>query len=267
MPTQLDQILARTLATVSERKQSTSLPELERAAAVHQPRGFLRGLRAAAQRGPAIIAELKRASPSKGLLRADYRPAEVAESYAAAGAGAISVLTDGDFFQGSLQDLAAVSQAVSIPVLRKDFMLDAFQILEARAAGADAILLIVAAHTDADLHALNIEAQRQELDVLCEVHNSEELKRALGLGVQAIGVNCRDLKTLQVHPNVHEDLISSMPTDVLRVAESGIGAPEDVLRLLKGGYDAFLVGEALMRQTDPAAMLASLISVAQVARA
>lgn len=259
MPTQLEQILSQTSLTVADRRKTADLAALERKAAAHQPRGFVRGLRAAATTGTAIIAELKKASPSKGLLRADYRPGEVARGYAQAGAAAISVLTDGPFFQGSLADLEEVSGAVKIPVLRKDFMVDPFQVLEARAAGADAILLIVAAHTDANLHALKEEAQRQSLDVLCEVHDLEELKRASGLGVQAIGVNCRNLKTLQVHLNVHEQLADCMPRDVVRVAESGISTRADVERLLSVGYDAFLVGESLMRHAEPSVMLTALL--------
>jgi indole-3-glycerol phosphate synthase len=259
MPTQLDQILSHTLLTVMDRKQRVDLATLERQAASHTPRGFVRGLRNAAARGPAVIAELKKASPSKGVLRLDYRPAAVAKTYAAVGAAAISVLTDEEFFKGSLDDLKVVSQAVTIPVLRKDFILDGYQIVEARAAGADAILLIVAAHTDADLRDLNATAQRWGLDVLCEVHDLEELKRAVDLGADAIGVNCRDLKTLQVDPRVHEQVVGAMPASVVRVAESGIRTPADLERLLKRGYDAFLIGEALMRQPDPAAMLALLM--------
>jgi indole-3-glycerol phosphate synthase len=168
-------------------------------------------------------------------------------------------LTDEEFFKGSLADLAAVSKAVKIPVLRKDFILDTFQILEARAAGADAILLIVAAHNDQDLETLFAAARRMNLDVLCEVHTEEELQRAVDLGAQVIGVNCRDLTTMQVNPRIHMDLVQAMPATVLRVAESGIKTPADVDRLLTAGYDAFLVGEALMRQPDPAAALALLM--------
>ena len=259
MLTQLDQILAHTLLTVTERKQRVDVATLERRAALHEPRGLVRGLRSAAAHGPAVIAELKKASPSKGVLRPDYRPALVAKSYAEAGAAAISVLTDEEFFGGSLDDLEAVSSAVRIPVLRKDFMIDPYQVVEARAYGADAILLIVAAHTDADLRSLNAAAQRWGLDVLCEVHDIEELKRANDLGVEAIGVNCRDLKTLTVNLEVHEQLVSAMPTNVVRVAESGIRTSADIERLLKSGYDAFLIGEALMRQPDPGAMLALLM--------
>ena len=259
MPTQLDRILGHTLLTVKDRRAKADLPLLERRAAAHQPRGFAAALHAAAMDGPAVIAELKKASPSKGLLREDYRPVCIAQSYQCAGAAALSVLTDDQFFQGSLDDLEAVSGAVMIPVLRKDFILDVFQILEARAAGADAILLIVAAHPDAMLRQLKQEAERMGLDVLCEVHDRTELEQAVDLGCNLIGVNCRNLKTLDVHPALHAELVSYMPASVLRVAESGLRTPEDVARLLAAGYDAFLVGEALMREPDPAAALALLI--------
>jgi len=261
MSTQLDRIMSRTLLTVQDRKAAADPAAMERRAAEHQPRGFVRGLRDAAKRGPAIIAELKKASPSKGVLRPDYKPAEVARTYAAAGAAAISVLTDEEFFQGALADLVAVSAEVRIPVLRKDFILDSFQIVEARAAGADAILLIVAAHTDQDLQALKAEADRCGLDTLCEVHDADELKRAIDLGCEAIGVNCRDLKTLQVDLTVHEQVVAAMPRSAVRVAESGIRTHQDIERLLGSGYDAFLVGETLMREADPGAMLARLLGV------
>jgi indole-3-glycerol phosphate synthase len=261
MSTHLDRILSRTLLSVLARKETTSLATLERRALNHRPRGFASALRAAAVKGPAVIAELKKASPSKGLLRADYRPVPIAKSYATAGAAAISVLTDEEFFKGSVDDLQAVSQAVSIPCLRKDFILDPYQIVEARAYGADAILLIVAALTDAELTSLARTARDFQLDILCEVHDRPELDRAVALGADVIGVNSRDLKTLEVHPKAHIDLVRHLPDQVLRVAESGIRTPADIERLLSIGYDAFLVGEALMRQPDPAAALALLTGV------
>ncbi len=259
MPTVLDQIMSHTLLSVLGRKAATDVPQLERAAAEHWPRGFAAALRRVATEGAAVIAEVKKASPSKGLLREDYRPAVIAKGYAEVGAAAISVLTDEEFFKGSLGDLALVSAAVRIPVLRKDFILDRFQILEARAAGADAILLIVAAHSDADLNDLAAEAGRLELDVLCEVHDRTELMRALDLGFETIGVNCRDLHTMQVDPSAHIEMLRWLPDNVLRVAESGIRTTADIDRLLAAGYDAFLVGESLMRQPSPAAALALLL--------
>jgi indole-3-glycerol phosphate synthase len=252
--------MSRTLISVQDRKAATNMQALERRAALHLPRGFQAALRKAATEGPAIIAELKKASPSRGVLRSeDYRPAVIALGYERVGAAALSVLTDEEFFKGSIDDLEAVSKVVKIPVLRKDFILDPFQVIEARAAGADAILLIVAAHTDADLKELNAAARRINLDVLCEVHNKVELDRAIDLGVEMIGVNSRDLATLTMDPLVHADLARWLPANVLRVAESGIKTPEDIEKLLAVGYDAFLVGEALMRQPDPAAMLALLM--------
>lgn len=261
MPTTLDTILARTLLTVAQRKQTANLPQMEARAESHTPRGFETALRTAARTGPAVIAELKRASPSRGTIREDFRPAALARSLAGVGAAALSVLTDELFFGGSLEDLTAASQAVTIPVLRKDFVLDPFQILEARAAGADAILLIVAAHTDATLRTLTDAARALKLDVLCEVHDEEELKRAVALGVGIIGVNSRNLRTMQVQPGVQQQLVRSMPANVIRVAESGIRGPEDVDALLSVGYDAFLIGEALMRQPEPAATLALMLGV------
>ena len=265
MATQLEIIMAQTLLALNRRKAAANLPELERHATAHQPRGFAAGLRRIAADGPAIIAELKKASPSKGVLRADYHPAEVAKTYDAAGAAAISVLTDEDFFKGSLEDLAAVSAAVTIPVLRKDFMLDPFQILEARAAGADAILLIVAAHPDTTLRDLGAEARRMGLDVLMEVHNEDELRRAIDLGSEVIGVNCRNLKTLEVDLSLHEKLVTAMPKGAIRIAESGIRTPEDIVRLTAAGFNAFLVGETLMRHAVPAAALALLLGKQHVA--
>ena len=258
MPTHLDQIMARTLITVTERKRSANTAQLERRASAHTPRGFASALRKVATQGPAIIAELKKASPSRGVIREDYRPVAIARTFAAAGAAALSVLTDEEFFKGSLADLTAVSEAVNLPILRKDFILDEFQILEARAAGADAVLLIVAAHEDSTLLALAAAAQRMSLDILVEVHDRDELERATQLGAAMIGVNSRDLKTLQVDPRVHLDLARLLPAEVLRVAESGIRGPSEIERLLGVGYDAFLVGEALMRQPEPAAALALL---------
>jgi indole-3-glycerol phosphate synthase len=261
MPTYLDQIMSRTLLSVYARKAATPAAELERKAAAHRPRGFKAGLRSAARTGPAVIAELKKASPSKGVLREDYRPAVFAKGYESVGAAAISVLTDEEFFKGSLDDLTKVSEAVKIPVLRKDFILDPYQILEARAAGADAVLLIVAAHTDDDLRQLAGAAKDLNLDVLCEAHTRDEVQHAIDLGCDMIGINSRDLTTMQVNPRIHQEMAGYLPASVLRVAESGIRTQADIERLQAAGYDAFLVGEALMRQPDPAAALSLLMGV------
>jgi len=259
MPTQLDQILPHTLLEVNARKATADYGLLERKAAAHTPRGFAKGLRAVASEGPAIISEIKKASPSKGLIRSDFSPATLARSFESAGAAALSVLTNGEFFQGSLDDLATASATVKIPCLRKDFILDPFQILEARAYGADAILLIVSAHTDAALSDLRDEAYNLGLDVLCETHDREELNRAVQLGFDLIGVNSRDLRTFTVCPEVLLELAPWMPDGVVKVAESGIRTAEDIVKLRDAGYDAFLVGEALMRQPDPGAALALLL--------
>jgi indole-3-glycerol phosphate synthase len=259
MATQLEQILAHTTLEVKERRAVADVAALERRAASHRVRGFEAALRRASAAGPAVIAELKKASPSKGLIRADFEPAKLAKALEAAGAAALSVLTDAKYFQGSLENLERASGAVRIPCLRKDFILDGFQILEARAAGADAILLIVAAHTDAELRTLLAEARRMELDVLCEVHDREELERAAALGFTVIGVNSRNLHTMRVRPETLTDLAEWLPRDAVRVAESGIGSAQEIARLSAAGYGAFLVGESLMRQTDPGAALAGLL--------
>ncbi len=259
MPTQLDQILAHTLLQVQARKAAADYGLLERNAAAHTPRGFTAALRAVAATGPAVIAEIKKASPSKGLIRSDFYPAALARAFQSAGAAALSVLTDEEFFQGSLENLQQASNAVTIPCLRKDFILDPFQVLEARASGADAILLIVSAHTDATLGHLRDEAQRMNLDVLCEVHSRDELQRATALGFDLIGVNSRDLRTFAVRTELLAELAVWMPRQAVMVAESGIRTPEDIIRLRDLGYHAFLIGEALMRQPDPAATLALLL--------
>ncbi len=260
MATQLDQILAHTLLQVKARKAAADYKLLERQAAEHTPRGFTAALRGAAADGPAIIAEIKKASPSRGLIRGDFHPEKLARSFASAGAAALSVLTDEKFFQGSLTFLCEAAGVVKIPCLRKDFMLDTFQILEARAAGADAILLIVAAHSDASLSHLRDEARSMGLDVLCETHDRGEMERAVALGFDLIGVNSRDLRTFSVRTELFAELAPSMPKNAVMVAESGIRTAEDISRLQEIGYGAFLVGEALMREPDPGAGLALLLN-------
>ena len=259
----LPEILARTHKGMAERKRSADAQALERAAAAHQPRGFARALRAkTAADGIAVIAELKKASPSKGLIRADFDAADLARQMQAGGAAVLSVLTDEPFFQGSLENLRLASSAVSIPCLRKDFMVDEFQVLEARANGADAILLIVAALTDAELRALREAARRFELDVLCEVHDAAELERARALECECVGVNSRDLKTFEVSLERACELAAALPAGAVRVAESGIHTPDDMRRLRDAGYEAFLIGESLMRQPQPGAALAELLHAA-----
>jgi len=267
MSTQLERILAHTRQEVAARRAATDLAPLERQAAARKPRGFAAALRRASANGPAVIAELKKASPSRGLIRADFDPVVLAKSLEAAGAAALSVLTDREFFQGSLENLKRASAAVSIPCLRKDFIVDPFQIIEARAAGADAILLIVAALPETELSSLYAEAQRMELDVLCEVHNAAELDRAVALGFATIGVNSRNLHTMQVDPEGQIELGRRLPKTAIRVAESGIRTQADMARMAAAGYNAFLIGESLMREADPAAALASLLAREVAAKA
>ena len=257
----LPEILAHTRTVVAERKAVADLPALEAAAAAHTPRGFVRALKAkAASEGLAVIAELKKASPSKGLIRENFDAAALAPMMEAGGAAVLSVLTDERFFQGSLENLRLASRATQIPCLRKDFMVDEFQILEARANCADAILLIVAALTDEELRTLREAARRYGLDVLCEVHDAEELERALALDCECVGVNSRDLRTFEVSLDRACELAARLPKSAVRVAESGIHTPADMRRLRDAGYEAFLIGESLMRQPDPGLGLKKLLA-------
>jgi indole-3-glycerol phosphate synthase len=255
----LDRIVAAARARVEKSRRGADLRELERRAEKHMPRGFRRALAAKGKDGIAVIAELKKASPSKGLIRENFHAAELAKELEGAGAAALSVLTDEEFFQGSLENLKKASQAVSIPCLRKDFIIDEFQMLEARANSADAVLLIVAALTSDGLSRLGLAARSQGLDVLCEVHDGDELKRALDAGFDLIGVNTRDLKTFKVDLQTAFDLAEKFPANVVRVAESGIHSSEDMARLREAGYDAFLVGESLMRAEHPGEALRELM--------
>jgi indole-3-glycerol phosphate synthase len=262
MDSQLTKILASTRRVVEERKAASSTRVLEQAAGAHQPRGFARALRQKAASGPAVIAELKKASPSRGLIRPDFDVATLAAGFDAGGAAALSVLTEEHFFQGSLRNLEVASQSCNLPCLRKDFMLDEFQLLEARAHKADAILLIAAALNDVELRALAAKAHALELDVLCEVHTGEELDRVLNLGCDAIGVNNRDLSTFAVRLQVSLDLASRLPSGAVHVSESGIETAEDLNRLRAAGFHAFLIGESLIRQQDPGGALEALLMAA-----
>ena len=266
MESKLTKILASTARDLEERKAATSARVLEEAAAAHQPRGFARALRQKAAAGPAVIAELKKASPSRGLIRADFEPAALAAGLARGGAAALSVLTEERFFQGSLRNLELASQASGLPCLRKDFIVDEFQLLEARAHGADAILLIAAALSDVDLRQLASQAHALELDVLCEVHTASELDRVLDLDCDMVGVNNRDLKTFTVGLEVSLDLASKLPADAVHVSESGIETAEDMHRLRAVGFHAFLIGESLMRQANPEKALENLLSPAPVTK-
>jgi indole-3-glycerol phosphate synthase len=256
----LPEILAHTRGVVAERKAAADLRSMERAAAEHQPRGFARALRAKVQaEGLAVIAEVKKASPSKGLIRADFDAAVIAPMLEAGGAAVLSVLTDEKFFQGSLENLRRASASVSLPCLRKDFMVDEFQVLEARANGADAILLIMAALDDTELMTLRKSAKAHGLDVLCEVHDAEELERALALECECVGVNSRDLKTFEVSLDRACELASKLPSSAVKVAESGIHTAADMQRLKAAGYEAFLIGESLMRSPHPGEALRALL--------
>ncbi|HEX4155704.1 MAG TPA: indole-3-glycerol phosphate synthase TrpC [Acidobacteriaceae bacterium] len=255
----LPEILAHTRAVVAKRKAMADMHALEREAAMHTPRGFALALRAKALHGPAVIAELKKASPSKGLIRAEFDAAALASEMEQAGAAVLSVLTDEKFFQGSLENLRRASAAASLPCLRKDFMVDPFQVVEARANGADAILLIVAALTDVELRALREEARRYELDVLCEVHDAKELERSWALECECVGVNSRDLRTFEVSLERACELAAKLPESAVRIAESGIHTREDMRRLQAAGYEAFLIGESLMRQSNPGDALRELL--------
>lgn len=265
MTTYLDNILATTRVTVDRAHERVSLSELERQAALHQPRGWASALRN--KQGHAIIAEIKKASPSKGLIRDDFHPAKLAQSYYRGGAAVLSVLTDEPFFRGSLENLRLASAAVPIPCLRKDFIIDEYQIVESRANAADAILLITAALTNDQLKRFAQSARDFSLDVLVEVHTGDELARVLDAlgndGADAIGVNNRDLDTFEVNLNRSLELIDRIPSSVVRVTESGIQSSTDIVQLRNAGFDAFLIGETFMRQSDPGLALAELLNGAQ----
>ena len=256
----LPKILARKAEEIAERSARLSLDELRRQAQnLPPPRPFAGDLERTIARGrPAVIAEIKRASPSKGLLRDPFRPAEIAQSYAAAGATCLSVLTDRDFFQGSEEYLREARAACDLPVLRKDFIIDPYQVYEARLIGADCILLIVAALDDARLLELERLAMDLDLDVLVEVHDATELQRALAIGATLIGVNNRNLRTFETRLETTLDLLPRIPAGCTVVTESGIHTPADVALMRTHGVHAFLVGEAFMRAPDPGAKLAEL---------
>ena len=256
----LQKIVARKAEEIAERSARLSLDELRRQVQnLPPPRPFAGDLeRNIAQGRPAVIAEIKRASPSKGLLRDPFLPADIARSYASAGACCLSVLTDRDFFQGSEDYLREARAACNLPVLRKDFIIDPYQVYEARLIGADCILLIVAALDDARLLELERLAVDLDLDVLVEVHDAEELQRALAIGATLIGVNNRNLRTFETRLETTLDLLPRIPAGCTVVTESGIHTPADVALMRTHGVHAFLVGEAFMRAPDPGAKLAEL---------
>lgn len=263
MPATLDSILAAARRRVARAKAQADPRQLERQSAAHTPRGFGRQLLMAARSGTAVIAELKKASPSRGIIRADFNAAELAGELQRAGAAALSVLTDEEFFQGSLANLRAASASAPLPCLRKDFIIDEFQLLESRANCADAVLLIVAALTEPELRKLHEGARRLDLDVLCEVHDEGELERALAAGCDIIGVNSRNLRTFEVDLQTPQRLARRLPAGVLSIAESGIHSVEDLQTLRAAGYQVFLVGESLMKAPHPGEVLRELIGRTQ----
>jgi len=248
----LEEICAAKLEEVAKRKAATSVASLEeKARSQTEPRGFEAALRKASSNGFGLIAEIKRASPSKGLIREDFRPAYHARDYEAGGATCLSVLTDAPYFQGHEDYLVEAREACSLPALRKDFMVDPWQCLEARAIGADAILIIVAALDNTTMAEIESAACEQQMDVLVEVHNEEELERTVThLKSRLIGVNNRDLKTFTTSLATTERLAPMAPRDALLVGESGISTNADCQRLAASGVRTFLVGESLMRASD-----------------
>jgi indole-3-glycerol phosphate synthase len=259
----LDEILAQTARAVAEARERRPLAVLAReAAAASAPRGFAAALRKRAPGSSArisCVAEIKRRSPSAGWIRQGADAAAIARTYEEAGAAALSVLTDTPFFGGSLDDLIAARAAVRLPVLRKDFIIDPYQVVEARAAGADAILLIVAALTDAQLTTLLAEADRLGLDSLVETHDATEIDRAVAVGARVIGINHRDLTTFEMDMGLAARLRPRIPPAYPVVAESGIRTADDVRRMSTAGVDAILVGENLMKARDPATALRALL--------
>jgi indole-3-glycerol phosphate synthase len=269
MATKLDEIIGVTRKRVAEMRHLRPLHDLEKDVTQLKavPRGFRNALLAAGKTRPAVIAELKKASPSKGMLRGSYPVGGLAMQLEQAGAAALSVLTEEQFFHGSIVHLLEASAATQVPCLRKDFIVDEYQLFEARLNRADAILLIVAGLTDRELTALNARAHELQLDVLCEVHDDSELARAESAGADIIGVNSRDLRTLQVDPSLHARLLEKLPKNAVRVAESGFHSGQDIAKLramsLEGtGYNAFLIGETLMTADAPGRALAQLLAQA-----
>lgn len=261
-PDILKKIVARKHEEIAERRARVSQDTLrERLGDADAPRGFVDALQAKVVSGAAaVIAEIKKASPSKGVLRADFRPAEIAASYAAGGAACLSVLTDIDFFQGSDAYLQQARAACTLPVIRKEFIVDPYQVIEARTIGADCILLIAACLDDDQLHALNDLAQDLGMDVLIEVHDGAELERALRTDNRLIGINNRNLRTFEVSLQTTLDLLGRIPDERTVVTESGILAPADVGLMREHGVHTFLVGEAFMRADDPGARLRELFA-------
>lgn len=258
----LSQICAKKAEHLSAMRAATPLAALQDTIAqAEPPRGFIRALRNATTPGPALITEIKKASPSKGIIRADFDPVEIARIYQDSGAACLSVLTDEPYFQGRDEYLVAVKNAVKLPALRKDFMINPYQIYESRALGADCILLIMACLSDTQASEMHDLAKTLGMDVLVEIHDAKELERATRLKPEMIGINNRNLKTLEVDVQTSFDLAPAMPANCLRVSESGLSDPATIQKLSKAGFSAFLVGESLMRQPDIAAAVRSLRAI------
>lgn len=259
-PDILKRILRRKAEEITERSMQLNMRELSaRVKSAPAPRGFVHAVeRRLSEKKPAVIAELKKASPSKGVIRVDFNPAWIARSYEQAGATCLSVLTDQDFFQGAEDHLQQARAACSLPLLRKDFIIDPYQVYEARVIGADCILLIVAALGDPLLLELAQLADHLDMDVLVEVHDAEELERALALNTPMIGINNRDLRTFQTELQITLELLENMPENRIVVTESGIHQTQDVALMRAQGVHAFLVGAAFMRATDPGEALVAL---------
>jgi len=263
-PDLLRTIVAATRRIVETRRQREPLGTLELRAASASPGGWRFETALGAADRVNVIAECKRRSPSRGVLAAEYDPVHIAEQYEQGGAVAISILTEPTFFDGALEHLMAVRARVGLPLLRKDFIVDEYQLFEARAAGADAVLLIVAALEQGDLVALQAKAWELGLATLVEVHDEEELARAVESGARVIGVNNRNLRTLTVDVEASARLAARMPRDVIAVSESGLKSREELDRLAAAGYRAFLIGERFMTDTDPAGAIRNLVSVPQM---
>ena len=263
-PTVLKRILVRKLEEIQERQQHTTIDDLKRQVEANQsgpmaPRGFAKAMQAKLDQGlPAVIAEVKKASPSKGVIRENFDPAHIAASYQSGGAACVSVLTDADFFQGHEDYLQHARAACNLPVIRKDFIVDPYQVYEARAIGADCILLIVACLEDQQMQQLAGLAEDLGMDVLVESHDAPELARALTLATPLIGINNRNLHTFDLTLQTTFDLLAMMPKDRMAITESGIHTPADVVLMQNQNVNAFLVGESFMRAGDPGAKLAEL---------
>lgn len=259
-PTILRKIIARKHEEVADRRRKVALNSLEDKASQQPPaRGFVQALQTKLERGEsAVIAEIKKASPSKGVIRPDFDPVSIARSYARGGAACLSVLTDRDFFQGADEYLQQARAATQLPVIRKDFIVDPYQIVESRALGADCVLLIVAALTPQQLQELNACALEMGLDVLVEVHNAEELQLALRLPNTLVGINNRNLHTFEVSLETTYNLLPQIPEDKIIITESGILGREDVMAMRQRGVNGFLVGESFMRADEPGEKLSEL---------